>query len=93
MHRKTRLSAQQPSVRLNRLPKASTKAFVESWEKHKFADHWSITSEIAKDLGLSRAELLARLQKRKFRIGKYYFFPAASRFDANAYLEISEVKS
>jgi len=90
MHRKTRLSGLQKSDSSKRLPRASIKAFLESWEKHKFADHWSKTGEIAKDLGLSRQELLARLQKRKYRIGKYCFFPSASRFDANAYLEISE---
>jgi hypothetical protein len=71
---------------------ASTKAFLESWEKHKFADHYSRTSAIAKDLGLTRRELLERLKKRNYRIGKYCFFPAASRFDKDAYLEIWEYR-
>ena len=92
MRRKTRLSAGRLSAKPKRLPTASTMAFIVSWEKHKFADRYSSTNAIAKDLGLTRQELLARLQKRKYRIGKYCFYPAASRFDKDAYLEIWEYR-
>lgn len=90
--RRTRLSAGRPSIGSKRLPMISTNAFFESWENHKFADRYSRTSAIAKDLGLTRQELLARLRKRRYRIGKFCFFPAASRFDKDAYLEIWEYR-